>query len=249
MKNRGLKTKVFNYPIAEANRVIKEISALIRLMSKDYVNNDLTTDRLKQLEHKYKAIFDSKSQDWANRISSSAFTASDHQFRESLKDISKDISIGKLELSDGIKQVFKLSVDDNVSLFKTIPAQFHSKVSNVVYNAISGGQGAYDIAKTIRQFDNQTRNYTQLRTMDQSRKAFSALSRERMINAGVKKFQWFHVGGTEHPRKLHQELNGKVFNIDNPPYIGDMYQQRIYGYPAQLPNCRCKAKYVFADLT
>jgi SPP1 gp7 family putative phage head morphogenesis protein len=77
---------------------------------------------------------------------------------------------------------------------------------------------------------------------DQTRKAFTNISTARLKAAGVKKFEWRHSHGGRTPRKLHEELNGKVFSYDDPPYIGDMYGQKVYGLPSQMPNCRCFAK-------
>lgn len=248
MKRRQIKTSSFNPPIAEAKRISVEINKIVKSMAIDYISMPLTNDRLEQLFGKYKNVFDSKSQDWGRRVTNSAYKASTHQVDRSLKELSEKYTIGNLKLGFKEKEIFKASVQENANLFKTIPEQFHKKVAVVVFNAITHGEGAKDIASYIKKFDNGTRNYVQLRTMDQTRKAFSALSRQRMIDAGINKFQWVHTSGSEEPRKLHQELNGKVFDIDNPPYIGDMYGNRIYGFPSQLPNCKCKQKFVFADL-
>jgi uncharacterized protein with gpF-like domain len=40
-------------------------------------------------------------------------------------------------------------------------------------------------------------------------------------------------------RPLHVEMSGKEYDLNNPPYIGSMYGNKIYGLPADLPNCRC----------
>jgi len=70
------------------------------------------------------------------------------------------------------------------------------------------------------------------------------LALERMKSAGVTKFEWLHTGGGKQPRKLHKELSRQIFNIDEPPFIGVMYGERIHGYPGQLPNCRCAMRAV-----
>lgn len=246
---RKLTSRIFNPNTVEARRVIKEISAYITTMSRDYLSKVTSSDPqiLEQLKLKYAQIFDSKAHGWATRISGSALKSSEIQFRESLKDLSENYSIGRMDLTDNIKETFKLITNENASLFKTIPQQYHTKVANVVFDAYSSGSGAQDVYRYIKKFDNQTKNYTQLRTLDQTRKAFSALSRERMVAAGIKKFQWVHSGGVKEPRKLHQALNGKIFDIDNPPYIGTMYDTDVYGYPGQMINCHCKQRFVFAE--
>lgn len=248
MKKR-IKTKPLNAPTPEANRVARDINQLVKRMSKDYGHTDLfQTELLEALRIKYDTLFDIRSTDWAARIGDSALRSADSQVMQSLKDISKDATIGKLNLTENIKKTFQFNTKESAELFKTIPAQFHGKVQSVVFNSITNGRGIYDIAKYIKKFDNGTRNYVQLRTMDQTRKAFSALSRERMVAAGITKFQWLHQGGSEKPREIHLKLNGKVFDIDSPPFIGVMYGYDVYGFPSQLPNCRCRASYILADI-
>ncbi len=57
-----------------------------------------------------------------------------------------------------------------------------------------------------------------------------------MNQNGITHFQWNHSGGSLNPRKDHQDLDGKIFPIDEPPIIDSSGTR---GYPAQLPNCRC----------
>lgn len=75
--------------------------------------------------------------------------------------------------------------------------------------------------------------------MDQTRKVYSNVNAARMQALGVKKFEWVHTGGSQHPRKDHQELSGKVFSLDDLPVIGVMYGNEVRGKPGDLPYCRC----------
>jgi SPP1 gp7 family putative phage head morphogenesis protein len=75
---------------------------------------------------------------------------------------------------------------------------------------------------------------------DQTRKAFNNINKARMDKLGIREFEWLHSGGSTHPRKLHQELSGKIFSLDDLPIIGTMYGEEVRGIPGQLPNCRCK---------
>jgi len=77
---------------------------------------------------------------------------------------------------------------------------------------------------------------------DQTRKAYNNLNRGRMEKLGLKKFKWLHTGGSAHPRKLHQMLNGLVFSFDDPPIIDEKTGER--GIPGQAINCRCRMQVV-----
>ena len=61
-------------------------------------------------------------------------------------------------------------------------------------------------------------------------------------NEGFKHFKWHTIlDGRE--RELHKQLNGKIFEINNPPviYINEKTGQEERGYPKQTYNCRCHA--------
>lgn len=206
-------------------------------MDSDYTNRiDLALERIRV---KYENLFALYSVNWANRLSESALSASDNQVKSTLKDISKDYAFKPLDLKQGaaLFDSFQAATAQSASLFKTIPDRFHGKVQNAVLQSIVEGKGLQDLKPFFKKFATSERNYAHNRAMDQTRKAFNSLSLQRMKDAGITRFEWLHTGGGKEPRKLHQHLSGKVFDIDNPPFIGVMYGQDIYGYPSQLPNC------------
>lgn len=206
-------------------------------MDSDYTNRiDLALERIRV---KYENLFALYSVNWANRLSESALSASDNQVKSTLKDISKDYAFKPLDLKQGaaLFDSFQAATAQSASLFKTIPDRFHGKVQNAVLQSIVEGKGLQDLKPFFKKFATSERNYAHNRAMDQTRKAFNSLSLQRMKDAGITRFEWLHTGGGKEPRKLHQHLSGKVFDIDNPPFIGVMYGQDIYGYPGQLPNC------------
>lgn len=217
-------------------------------MDSDYTNKiDLALERIRV---KYENLFALYSGHWANRLSESALSASDNQVKSTLKDISKDYAFKPLDLKQGtaLFDSFQAATAQSANLFKTIPDRFHGKVQNAVLQSIVEGKGLQDLKPFFKKFATSERNYAHNRAMDQTRKAFNSLSLQRMKDAGITRFEWLHTGGGKEPRKLHQHLSGKVFDIDNPPFIGVLYSQDIYGYPGQLPNCRCRMKGVLPDL-
>ena len=254
--------RAFTPNLVEANRVAVSISKLITQMYNDYVSvissqatmDSDFTDRidlaLERVRVKYENLFALWSGHWAKRLSDSALSASDNQVKSTLKDISKDYSFKPLDLQPGtaLFDSFNAATAQSASLFKTIPDRFHGKVQSAVLQSIVEGNGLNDLKPFFKKFATSERNYAHNRAMDQTRKAFNSLSLQRMKDAGITKFEWLHTGGGKEPRILHQKLNGKVFDIDNPPFIGQLYGQDIYGYPSQLPNCRCRMKAVLPDL-
>ena len=145
-------------------------------------------------------------------------------------------------LKSGVmEEQFKALTVHNVGLFKTIAAEHFSKVEAAVMDSITTGQGIKDLIPFFDGYSNGTKNYARLRAMDQTRKAFTSINMARMRRLGIKKFEWLHSHGSNDPRKLHEQMSGNIYEIDNPPYIWTVYNQRIYGYPGEAINCRCTA--------
>lgn len=68
--------------------------------------------------------------------------------------------------------------------------------------------------------------------------------KNRYKQAGVSRYRWSTViDGRE--RKLHRELNGKIFSWDEPPIIDEHTGER--GNPSEAYNCRCIAIPVVDD--
>ena len=68
--------------------------------------------------------------------------------------------------------------------------------------------------------------------------------KNRFKQEGVTKYRWSTIlDGRE--RKLHKELNGRIFSWDNPPIIDERTGER--GNPGEAYNCRCKAIPVIDD--
>jgi SPP1 gp7 family putative phage head morphogenesis protein len=162
----------------------------------------------------------------------------------SLKRVAEGLTIKPFSIAEGGRyyDVFKAITQDTASLFKTIAPEYHEAVGRAVNASIVSGNGMQDLQPFLQSHSDGTKNYAKLRTLDQTRKAFNNLAKERMVQAGITQFEWIHTGGGKTPRVLHQKLNGKVFDIDNPPFIGVMYGQDVYGWPSDLPNCRCRMR-------
>ena len=183
-----------------------------------------------------------KSKEWASRVNE----ASKNSVSASLKSMANHpMTISADFLTNEMAESFKAMTESNVSLFKTIHEQYFSKVETAVMESITNGNGLADLLPFFESFSNGTKNYGKLRALDQTRKAFTSINLERMKKVGIKKVKWQHSRGSNEPRKLHQELDGKIFDIDKPPYSGTLYGVRIHSFGGVQPNCRCTIAAVF----
>lgn len=197
---------------------------------------------LNRLADKYEPLFRKWAKKATDKMLARNLRHAEQQIGESLKEASKFIEIKSDLMNDRLREITVAASNEASGLIKMIPQQYLQEVGGAVARSISTGNGMQDLIPFLDAKYGQNIRHARNVAHDQTRKAFTNISTARLKAAGVKKFEWRHSHGGRSPRKLHEELNGKVFSYDDPPYIGDMYGQRIHGLPATLPNCRCFPK-------
>ena len=197
---------------------------------------------LARLARKYTRIFNRDFPSIVSSMLKGIDTASKSNTHQSLKELSGGLMVKTDFLTGEMNEQFKALTAQNVSLFKTITSNHFAKVESKVMDSITTGNGLKDLKPFFDTFGNTEKNYAHNRAMDQTRKAYTSINMSRLEKLGVKRVEWMHSHGSNDPRKLHQELDGKIFDIDKPPYIGDMYGERVHAFGGILPNCRCQIR-------
>ena len=142
-------------------------------------------------------------------------------------------------LTGELEEALNAAVAENVALIRSIPAQYFTQIQGAVMRSITTGRGLHDLVPFIKNYKDVTLRRARLIAHDQSRKVYGNINRIRAEKLGIKKFQWLHSAGGHEPRPLHKNvLNGKVFNMNDPPIIDEKTGER--GFPAQLISCRCR---------
>jgi SPP1 gp7 family putative phage head morphogenesis protein len=179
---------------------------------------------------------------WARPLSESFIKGIDRSSRSSLhgslKDVSGGLSLKTSVITGRVQEVAKATVTENVGLIKSIPQQYFGKIQGEVMRSITSGNGVQDVLKAVQATGQVTQKRAELIARDQSSKATTAVNAARMQALKIRKFEWLHSGGGKEPRKLHQQLSGQVFRLDDPPIIDERTGER--GLPGQLINCRCR---------
>lgn len=164
----------------------------------------------------------------------------------SLKEISQDLVVNPDFMDDRLRDITQASVIEATGLIKTIPQNYLGSVQKVLMHSISTqGKGFAELKPFLLKLYKGNERKAELVALDQLRKVHNSIQAYKLQKMGVKKFKWIHSGGGNEPRKLHQDLHGKVFSFNDPPFIGVMYGEEVYGLPGHLPNCRCSFKPVF----
>lgn len=192
------------------------------------------------LTKKFEDLFASIAKPLAEQVANNADKSSSIALHSSLAELSGGLSLKTTGLSSDLLDVVNATITENVGLIKSIPTQYLEGVQGAVMRSITGGRGMADLVPYLQAHKSITNRRANLIALDQTRKAFNNLNKGRMQKLGIKQFKWLHSGGSNEPRKQHIEMSGKIYDIDNPPFIGVMYGAQVFGFPGQLPNCRCR---------
>lgn len=191
-----------------------------------------------QITDRFTEIFGDIAKPESERMVDAADKSSSLSMHESLKQLSGGMSLQTSVMSGDMNEVVKASVAENVGLIKSIPAQYLQGVNGAVMRSITTGNGLADLVPFLAKHKEITLRRARVIAMDQTRKAYTMLNRGRMEKLGLDKFEWLHTGGSNEPRKLHQQMSGNIYSLSNPPVIDLKTGER--GIPGQLINCRCR---------
>lgn len=191
---------------------------------------------LNSLQRRFAKLFASRAGGIVDQLMGGVDKASSASLHSSLKELSGGLS---LKTAAPVGDIITASTAENVALIKSIPQQYHDRITNLVLRSVQSGEnGGLDfLTSEINRFGQVSAKRAEFIAVDQTRKITTAMNRERAVKAGIRKFEWIHSGGGAEPRRLHLRLAGQIFDYDNPPVIDERTGER--GFPGQLINCRC----------
>jgi SPP1 gp7 family putative phage head morphogenesis protein len=190
-----------------------------------------------KLTAKFDALFGRKAKLLAESMVNAADKNSKSTLHRSLKTLSGGLSLKTNLLNQPLKTVITASVAENVALIKSIPAEFLQQITGTVLRSITTGQGVADVIPMLEKYEGMTLRRARNIALDQSRKAYNSINKERMQAVGLKRFEWVHSGGGQKPRELHIQMSGNIYSFDDLPIIDERTGER--GIPGQAVNCRC----------
>lgn len=207
---------------------------------------DIATEARKlvtSLEARFNALFAKKAPVIADNMVGGAQAASQTALHSSLAKMTGGMSLKTSLMTPKLTTVYKAAVAENVSLIKTIASNYLQSVERSVMRSITTGNGLQDLVPALEDYEGYTHRKAKNVALDQTRKTYNAINRERMTGIGVKRFMWIHSGGGAEPRPLHVSYNGLVFAFDDPPVIDERTGE--VGIPGQAINCKCTMAPVF----
>lgn len=182
---------------------------------------------------------------WQKRIDEAApklarwFTQASHRrSQESLKKILRDGGISvEFKMTREMRDVADATVQENVSLIRSIASKYHSDVEGLVMRSVTTGRDLKQLTDDLEDRFGVTRRRAAHIALDQNNKATSAFVRVRQVDLGLKA-KWLHSHGGKEPRKTHLANSGKVYDPAKGWFDPDPRVRR-HIWPGELINCRC----------
>jgi SPP1 gp7 family putative phage head morphogenesis protein len=197
------------------------------------------------LRDKFAGLFAKIATNAATQMVKRATKDSEQKTAISLREMSGDMTLRTAFNTPFLQDVFTASVAESVSLIKRIPEKYLDNVQGSVMRSIQTGNGLADLVPALDKYGVSIRNWSKNVALDQTRKAYNSSNAARMKSLGVKKFEWVHSGGSNHPRDYHKNtLNGQIFSFDDLPHL-DGPNSGEKGIPGQAPYCRCTMRPVW----
>ncbi len=195
------------------------------------------------LTRKFTQLFNSKSKFLSEKMINETLRVSKSSLHGSLQKLSGGLSLKTGIVTKGLEEISTALIAENVSLIKSIPAQYFKDVTGSVMRSITEaeGTGIGGLITDLKKYEKITGRRAELIALDQTRKAYNTINKQKMTALGVKKFEWNHSGSSQKPRKSHEKINGHIFSFENleaeQAALGVPENDR--GLPGMPVYCRC----------
>lgn len=219
------------------------VAELTADMAMDAASASVMKKVLDELKKKWMKDFDEGSVKLAKWFAQAAHKRSDAQLKKILKDAG--FSIGDLKMTKAQKDVLQAAIEENVSLIKSIPAQFHQKIEGDVMRSVATGGDQGQLVKKLQKTYKTTKKRAKLIAKDQNSKATSSMTKARQVSLGIKYGIWQHSHAGKEPRPSHLANDGNKFSLEKGWFDPD---EREWIMPGQLINCRCTWSPIIPEL-
>lgn len=140
----------------------------------------------------------------------------------------------KFKPTKRMREVIAATVQEQVSLIKSIPQQYMTDVQGLVMRSALKGRDVGGLAAELRKRYDMTKKRANTIARDQNNKATASMTQARQLALGITEGVWHHSHAGKTPRPLHVKANGKKFDLKKGMLIGGEYI-----LPGEAINCRC----------
>lgn len=211
-----------------------------RIVAYDESPSEMLRRTMKELADRWLRKFDVAAERLAEWFSQSVEKRSTDQMKKILKD--GGIAV-QFEMTPAMRDILDATVNQNVSLIKSIPEKYFTEVEGLVQRSVQTGRDMGYLSSELQKRYGITRRRADFIARDQSEKATSAFNKVRALEAGIEEAQWLHSYAGRSPRPSHlkagrDKVRYKVAEGWLDPEIGRYIQ------PGEEINCRCVGKMI-----
>ncbi len=162
--------------------------------------------------------------------------------QDRLKKILKDGGMSvEFHMTPVVRDITEAAIAENVSLIKSIGAQYHTQIEGLVMRSVAAGRDLEYLSKELHARYGVTKRRAAFIARDQNNKATAVITRVRQQEAGIEEAVWLHSHGGNEPRPTHLANSGQRYKISEGWFDPDPKVRRNI-WPGELINCRCVCK-------
>lgn len=200
---------------------------------------------LSKLAKRWTAKFNVAAKELAAYFAKDVSLRTDAQMKSILKKAGMTV---EFKMTPALRDIFKATINQNVSLIKSIPAQYLTQVEGIVARSVQTGRDLGQLSKDLQNQLGVSKRRAAFIARDQNNKATSALQRARQIELGITQAVWLHSHAGKVPRPSHisKAMNGQRYDVKKGMWDPD---EKQFVWPGQLINCRCVGRSVIAGFS
>jgi uncharacterized protein with gpF-like domain len=209
-----------------------------RIIAMDETPADALRRTMKELAARWIRKFDKASEKLAEWFTQSVENRSTTQLKKILKEGGIAVDF---QMTPAMRDIRDATVNQNVSLIKSIPRQYFTEVEGMVQRSVQTGRDMGQLSKDLQARFGITRRRADFIARDQNEKATAAFNRVRQLEAGIDENEWLHSGGGRTQRPTHVKAGRERTRFDLRKGWYDPAVKK-YIWPGTEPNCKCVGK-------
>lgn len=211
----------------------------------DELSSSALRAAMRKLSRRWLKRFDTMAEQLADYFAQSIQDRTDKQLKKNLKDGGFSV---EFNMSRAQRDVLNATVQENVSLIKSIPREYLTRVEGMVSRSVQTGRDMKQLSDDLQKAFGVSKRRAAIISRDQNNKATAMLTRARHLELNITENIWVHSHGGKVPRPTHVKAgaDGVRFDVAKGWYDPAVGQ---YIWPGTLINCRCVGRPVIKALT
>lgn len=199
---------------------------------------------LTKLRERWARYFKKRAKDLAVDFTKTAYQASKAAWSQRVRKEGFDIP---MQLTAAQRTILDVKVVDNVSLIRSIPEEYFTKIEGAVSRGFLAGRDLEAIASELRKTGETTTKRAALIARDQSNKLTAQMNGARQGELGIRYAGWKHSSVEKDPRRNHLRASreGWVFDTQVGIDFGDGFG---FVLPGVAISCRCGSRSIIPGL-